>query len=131
MLEHSIEATAATLDGCDRRNYRSLIEPLASEFAKLSEDILGPIRHVPRHPFLPARFGLPALLPTSALARHHFTGKRAQALFAGMASHSVLSLEAPVSAAVGLTLLAAGHATGWPILRGGALSSRITFTANG
>ena len=90
MLEHSIEATAATLDGCDRRGYRSLIEPLASEFAKLSEDILGPIRHVPRHPFLLARFGLPALLPASALARHHFTGKRAQAFFAGMATHSVL-----------------------------------------
>jgi phytoene dehydrogenase-like protein len=120
MLEHSIEATAATLDGCDRRSYRSLIEPLASEFAKLSEDILGPIRHVPRHPFLLARFGLPALLPASALARHHFTGKRAQAFFAGMATHSVLSLKAPASAAVGLTLLAAGHATGWPILRGGA-----------
>jgi phytoene dehydrogenase-like protein len=37
-----------------------------------------------------------------------------------MATHSVLSLKAPASAAVGLTLLAAGHATGWPILRGGA-----------
>ena len=120
MLEHSIDATAATLDGCDRRKYRSLIEPLASEFAKLSKDILGPIRHVPRHPFLLARFGLPALLPASTLARHHFTGKRAQAFFAGMATHSVLSLKAPASAAVGLTLLAAGHATGWPILRGGA-----------
>src|ERR1700757_3247742 len=45
MLEHSIEATVATLDGCDRRRYRSLIEPLASEFAKLSEDILGPSIH--------------------------------------------------------------------------------------
>jgi phytoene dehydrogenase-like protein len=120
MLEHSIEATVATLDGCDRRRYRSLIEPLASEFAKLSEDILGPIRQVPRHRFLLARFGLPALLPASALARHYFTGKRAQAFFAGMATHSVLSLEAPASAAVGLTLLAAGHASGWPILRGGA-----------
>jgi phytoene dehydrogenase-like protein len=67
MLEPSIEATVATLDGCDRRRYRSLIEPLASEFAKLSEDILGPIRQVPRHRFLLARFGLPALLPASAL----------------------------------------------------------------
>ena len=120
MLEHSIEATVATLDSCDRRRYRSLIGPLASEFPKLSEDVLGPIRHVPRHPLLLARFGLSALLPASALARHHFSGKRAQAFFAGMATHSVLSLEAPASAAVGLTLLAAGHASGWPILRGGA-----------
>src|SRR5260370_42121666 len=37
-----------------------------------------------------------------------------------MATHSVLSLEAAASAAVALTLIAAGHASGWPILRGGA-----------
>src|SRR5260370_33348581 len=37
-----------------------------------------------------------------------------------MATHSVLSLEAPASAAVALTLMAAGHANGWPIVRGGA-----------
>jgi hypothetical protein len=45
-----------------------------------------------------------------------FSGKCAQALFAGMATHSVLSLEAPASAAVSLTLMAAGRASGWPIL---------------
>ncbi len=67
-----------------------------------------------------ARFGASALLPAASLARSHFTGKRAQAFFAGVATHSVLSLEAPASAAVGLTLIAAGHASGWPILRGGA-----------
>jgi phytoene dehydrogenase-like protein len=120
MLEHSIEATVATLDACDGSRYRSLIVPLASEFAELSEDILGPIQHVPRHPIVLARFGSSALLSAVSLARFHFTGKRAQAFLAGMATHSVLSLEAPASAAVGLVLLAAGHATGWPILRGGA-----------
>jgi phytoene dehydrogenase-like protein len=120
MLEHSIEATVSTLDTCDRSSYRSLMVPLASEFAELSEDILGPIQHVPHHPFVLARFGPSALLSAASLARSHFTGKRAEAFFAGMATHSVLSLEAPASAAVGLTLLAAGHASGWPILRGGA-----------
>jgi phytoene dehydrogenase-like protein len=120
MLEHSIEATAGTLDACDRGRYRSLIAPLASKFAELSEDILGPIQHIPRHPFVLARFGSSALLSAASLARSHFNGRRAQAFFAGMATHSVLSLEAPASAAVGLTLIAAGHASGWPILRGGA-----------
>ena len=120
MLEHSIEASVATLDACDRSRYRSLITPLASEFAELSEEILGPIQRIPRHPFVLARFGASALLPAATLARYHFTGTRAQALFAGMATHSVLALETPASAAAGLTLLAAGHATGWPILRGGA-----------
>ena len=120
MLEHSIEATVATLDACDASRYRSLIAPVTSKFAELSEDILGPIQHVPRHPFVLARFASSALQSAASLARSHFTGKRAQAFFAGMATHSVLSLEAPASAAVALTLMAAGHANGWPILQGGA-----------
>jgi phytoene dehydrogenase-like protein len=41
MLEHSIEATVATLEGCDRRRYRSLIEPLNSEFANCLKTFLG------------------------------------------------------------------------------------------
>ena len=61
-----------------------------------------------------------ALLSAVSLARAQLSGKRAQALFAGMATHSVLSLEAPASAAVSLSLMASGHASGWPILRGGA-----------
>jgi len=120
MLEHSIEATVATLDACDASRYRSLIAPVTSKFAELSEDILGPIQRAPRHPFVLARFASSALQSAASLARSHFTGKRAQAFFAGMATHSVLSLEAPASAAVALTLMAAGHANGWPILRGGA-----------
>lgn len=119
LLEHSIEDTVATLDACDRRKYRSLLEPIASRFADLAEDILGPIQHIPHHPFVLARFGLSALLPASSLARSRFTGIRARALFAGMAAHSVLPLETPTSAAVGLVLMAAGHAGGWPVLRGG------------
>jgi phytoene dehydrogenase-like protein len=120
ILEHSIEATAATLDASDRSSYRSLVTPLASRFPELAEDILRPIRHIPRHPFGLARFASSAVLPAASLARSHFAGKRGRALFAGMATHSVLSLEAPASAAVGLTLIAAGHTSGWPILRGGA-----------
>src|SRR6202008_642881 len=41
MLEHSLDATVATLDACDASRYRSLIAPLASKFAELSEDIFG------------------------------------------------------------------------------------------
>jgi phytoene dehydrogenase-like protein len=120
MLEHSIEDTVANLDACDGRKYRSLLEPLASSFGDLTEDLLGPIQHIPKHPFLLARFGLSALLPGGSLARSRFSGIRARALFAGMAAHSVLSLEAPASAATGLVLMAAGHTFGWPIVRGGA-----------
>ena len=110
LLEHSIESTVATLDACDASSYRSLIGPLASAFRQLSEDILGPVQHIPIHPLVLAHFGSSALRSAVSLARSHFSGKRAQALFAGMATHSVLPLEAPTSAAVGVTLIAAGHA---------------------
>jgi phytoene dehydrogenase-like protein len=119
-LEHSIEDTVANLDAFDARKYRSLLEPLADRFTDLISDILRPIQHVPQHPLLLARFGLSGLLPGASLARSRFSGDRARALFAGIAAHSVLSLEAPASAAVALVLMAAGHASGWPIVRGGA-----------
>ena len=119
-LEHSIEDTMVNIDSSDRRKYRSLLEPLADHFSELTSDLLGPIQHLPRHPLLLARFGLSALLPAASLARSRFSGVRARALFAGMAAHSVLSLESPGSAATGLVLMAAGHSSGWPIIRGGA-----------
>ena len=120
ILEHSIEETIETLDACDRNAYRSLIDPIVSNFAALSEEILSPILHIPRSPFLLARFGMLALLQALSLARSHFAGQRAQALFAGVSTHFILPLENIASAAVGLTMIAAGHTRGWPILRGGA-----------
>ena len=120
LLEHSIEATVDNLDACDGRKYRSLLEPLAERFTDLVSDLLGPIQHIPHHPLLLSRFGLSALLPGASLARSRFSGDRARALFAGMATHSGLSLETPASAASGLVLMACGHACGWPIVRGGA-----------
>jgi phytoene dehydrogenase-like protein len=120
LLEHTIDDTVANLDAGDQRKYRSLLEPIAERFDELVPEILGPLAHLPRHPLLLARFGLSALLPAASLARSRFAGVRAQALFAGMAAHSVMSLETPTSSAVGLVLMAAGHVGGWPILRGGA-----------
>ena len=126
LLEHSIADTAANLDPIpeDARKYRSLLEPIADAFSSLVPDLLGPIfplsGHFPDHPLRLARFGLSALLSATSLARSRFRGPRAQALFAGMAAHSVVPLETPTSAAVGLVLMAAAHSAGWPILQGGA-----------
>jgi phytoene dehydrogenase-like protein len=119
MLEHSIADTIAGLDGTDGRKYRSLFDPLTTRFTELIEELLRPIQHVPRHPLLLARFGLSGLVPATWLARSRFSGERARALFAGMAAHSAMSLEAPGSGAVALVLMTAGHACGWPIIRGG------------
>ena len=122
VVEQSIDATVDGLDECDRTSYRSLFEPLVKNFGELVEEVLGPVQHVPRHPLLLTRFGSMALFSAAALARSHFKGRRAQALFGGVSTHSILPLESTASSAVGLILLAAGHSGGWPILRGGAQS---------
>ena len=49
-----------------------------------------------------------------------FKDEPARALFGGIAAHSFLPLEAPVSSAFALVLGLAGHAVGWPIPRGGS-----------
>ena len=120
MLEHSVEATAEGLDAEDRAAYGALMNSTVADVPKLIGELLGPVIHLPHAPVAMARFGLPALLPATMLAKLRFKGVRARALFAGMAAHSVLPLEEPTSAAVGLVLMAVGHASGWPILGGGA-----------
>jgi phytoene dehydrogenase-like protein len=60
------------------------------------------------------------LCPTTFLAKFLFKNEPARALFAGIAAHSFLPLEAPVSSAFGLVLGLAGHVVGWPIPRGGS-----------
>lgn len=120
VMERSVEATAARFDAASGRNYRRLFEPFLPHFDALMEDLLAPLR-IPRHPVLMARFGL--RLPPSALAaaRSWFTDEKARALLAGNAAHSVLPLDAPLSSnAIGLMLMLAGHAKGWPIARGGS-----------
>jgi len=123
LMERSIDATCAGL-GIDGEAWRRLLEPLAAGWAKLRHEVLGPQPRLPRHPFLMARFGLNALRPARTLAESVFRGPRARALFAGVAAHAVLPLEARPSAAFGLVLAAAGHAVGWPIPKGG--SQRIS-----
>jgi phytoene dehydrogenase-like protein len=44
----------------------------------------------------------------------------ARALLAGLAAHSVLPLEAPLTSAFGLILGTLGHAVGWPVVEGGS-----------
>ena len=120
-LAHDLAATAANL-GPDGAAYTRLMRPLVEQWPELCREILGPVIHIPSHPILMARFGILATLPADLLAKALFHGPRARALFAGNGAHSVLPLESPFSAAVGLVLGAAGHAAGWPIAAGGAQS---------
>ncbi len=119
-LTRSIAEMGSQLPGKDFVAWKRLFGAVVEGWEELVPEILGPVIHVPRHPLTLARFGLPALLPATTLARRRFAGERAKALFAGCAAHSVMPLEAPLSAAVGMVLGAAGHAVGWPFPAGGS-----------
>lgn len=118
MLEHSIADTAAGL-GPDAGAWLDLMQPLASAWRTLRSDVLSMPRP-PRHPVAMAQFGMHALRSARGLADSLFHGERARALFAGLAAHSLLPLEAPSSAAIGLVLGVCAHAGGWPMPRGGS-----------
>ncbi|HEY1806351.1 MAG TPA: NAD(P)/FAD-dependent oxidoreductase, partial [Terracidiphilus sp.] len=85
-----------------------------------AEDALGPMLHIPHHPLRMARFGLTAFQSAEGFAKSHFAGARTRAIFAGLAGHSFLSLDQPLSATVGWMFGISIHAVGWPIPRGGA-----------
>src|SRR5258705_13955233 len=62
-----------------------------------------------------------ALLPASVIVKR-FKNQRTRALFAGLAAHSFLSLNEPLSGAFGMMMAIPAHAVGWPIARSGAQS---------
>ncbi|HVW77079.1 MAG TPA: NAD(P)/FAD-dependent oxidoreductase, partial [Alloacidobacterium sp.] len=121
MLERNLGDAAHALDP-DGNRWSGLFKPLADHWHDLSKEVLQPILHFPRHPLLLARFGIPAGLPTNFLTPLVFKSLRTRALFAGIAAHSFLPLNAPLSSSAAILLAAAAHAVGWPMARGGAQS---------
>ncbi len=119
VLERDLTDLAGAL-GRDADPWRRLFGPLVREWERLVPAILGPVVRPPRHPLLMARFGLPAVLPATALVRLAFREPAARALFAGLAAHSMLRLGQPLSASFGLVLGMLAHAVGWPVARGGS-----------
>ena len=118
MLVRSITETAAGL-GDDGRTWKFVFGSPSSGFEELSEDIMRPILHPPAHPLRLLRFGLPAAMPATLLARK-FRTERARALFGGCAAHAFSPLSRPMSSSVGMALICAGHHYGWPVARGGS-----------
>lgn len=114
----------------DRTRWRDLFQPLAENWDAFAEDLLGPMLHWPRRPLMMARFGKNALQSAAFFARNQFENPRTRALFAGLAAHSGLSLNSPLSAAVGIVLAVAAHAVGWPIPAGGAQSITNALVAH-
>lgn len=108
--------------GHDGARWRKLMAPYLLNWNDLTTEVLGPISLLPKHPLLMARFGLTALPSAEILTNFIFQSDSIKALFAGLAAHSFLRMEEPMSAAIGVVLGAAAHAVGWPIPRGGSQS---------
>ena len=118
VLDRSVDVTAYGLDR-DTAAYYNLMAPLVADWDKLAVELLGPLRP-PRHPLALARFGMSAIRSAYGLAKGRFEGERARGLFGGLGAHSMLPLERRLTAAFGLVLGMAGHAVGWPLVRGGS-----------
>ena len=118
VLWQSVETTAAGLGG-DGRTWKALFSRNVDHFEELSGDIMGPLLRVPKHPVALARFGAPTVLPASTLARA-FHSPAARALFGGVAAHAFRPLHLPMTSAIGIGILTAGHRYGWAVAEGGS-----------
>ena len=116
-LHRSLFETADQL-GNDRKAYIDLLNPLVDHWDALSPDILSPLKF-PNNPIKLGLFGINALQPANLLARK-FKETTTRALWAGMAAHGIQPLTNIATSAIAMVLMAAGHHSGWPMIKGGS-----------
>lgn len=127
VLYQSVEQTAVGL-GRDGGRWRRLFGRPVAQFDALNTDIMGPLLRLPQHPLTLARFGAPTALPASALGRW-FATAQARALFIGVAAHAFRPLHHPMTSAIGLGILTAGHRHGWAVAAGGSQAIATAMAA--
>ncbi|OBK78399.1 NAD(P)/FAD-dependent oxidoreductase [Mycobacterium sp. 1164985.4] len=120
VLRRSVDATADGL-GADGRVWKRVFGGPSARFDLLSQDIMGPLLRMPRHPLMLARFGAPTVLPAATFA-HTFRTPEARALWGGIAAHAFRPLHYPMTSAIGIGIITAGHRHGWPVAAGGSQS---------
>jgi phytoene dehydrogenase-like protein len=118
VLHRSLHATCKAF-GADERAWHLLFDRPTRDYDRLAPDIWAPLLKIPRHPLLLARFGIPGMLPATAVARL-LTTPQARALFAGNAAHAWTPLSRPPTSAVALMFGAVAHRHGWPCVVGGS-----------
>jgi len=116
-LTGSVEDTASLL-GKDSEAYVKLVSALVNDWSAIAPDVLGPLS-IPSEPLAMLRFGWKALQSAARIAGR-FETKEARGLWAGMAGHSILPLDKPLTSAIGLVLMALAHYRGWPVPKGGS-----------
>jgi phytoene dehydrogenase-like protein len=120
VMLRSLDATADGLEN-DGPAWRHVFGRPSASFDSLTDDLFRPVLHLPHHPLRLLRFGIPAVLPATVLARI-WTTARGRALFGGIAAHAMTPLSRAMSSSVGVALTCAAHRFGWPVARGGSHS---------
>ena len=121
LLHRDVAHTAAGL-GRDADRWRRVLGPLAEHGDRMAAGVLDPTAWPPQAPVWTAAFGATGLWPSTWVDQLALRDEGARALLAGSAAHSVLDLSEPMTAGVGLLLLALGQAGGWPFAVGGSQS---------
>jgi len=117
-VEGSVAQTATML-GVDGDTYRRLFSSLVADADSLARSVLAPLRSPPRSPLTMVRFGLKGFPSATHLAKR-FSTPEGRALIAGLCSHAMLPLDAPVTSAFGIFLNITAHVGGWPVIEGGS-----------
>jgi phytoene dehydrogenase-like protein len=119
LLHRSVDETAAGL-GEDAEAYRSLMGPFVAAGFDLVDGLLSPFRLPPRHPLVLARYGLVGIRSAASVGRRRLATEEGRALFGGLAAHSILALDAAITAGYGLMLGVTAHLVGYPLAKGGS-----------
>ena len=128
VLLRSMDETGSALG--DRRGWRRLVGPLVKHWDHLAPQLLGFPLRPPRHPVPFLKFGVRSILPAEYLTRGLLGSDESEALFAGIAAHSIAPPSRLFTGAPGLVLAAAGHTVGWPVAKGGSGSIVAALVAH-
>jgi phytoene dehydrogenase-like protein len=117
-VTRSVADTAAGL-GEDAAAYRQLMQPLADGGTAVADAVLSSMRRPPRYSPALAVYARHGLRSATAVARR-FRTEEARGLFAGVAAHAMLPLDASPTAGAALLLGSLAHTVGWPVVEGGS-----------
>jgi phytoene dehydrogenase-like protein len=117
-IQSSTEKTAIQF-GKDADNYKNIFSSFVENWPALRSSFITPL-HVSAYSNEKIKFAFNALNSASNFAKHHFNTKKAQAVFAGMAAHSILPLNKLTTSSIAIVLNVLAHINGWPLPKGGA-----------
>ncbi|HXS58071.1 MAG TPA: NAD(P)/FAD-dependent oxidoreductase [Hanamia sp.] len=117
-IQSSLENTAAQF-GKDADNYKRIFLPLVENWPSIRSAFVGPL-HMSAYSNIKAKFAYQALSPGIHFAKKQFKTAEAQAVFAGLAAHSMLPLNKLTTSSIALVLNTVAHINGWPLPKGGA-----------